>query len=104
MKTHAMTMTDRSKTGIETWRCQTCARSVFVTRNPLYRKTVFEVGDKTARHTDGEHAEEVTEGTIIEELRIKVAERDAWLSAACDTIERYAAKYGPLSTLDTKER
>lgn len=34
------------------------------------------------------------------ELRTKVAERDHWLNAAAGTIERYGAKYGPLSTLD----
>lgn len=31
------------------------------------------------------------------ELRTKVHERDVWLNAAAGTIERYGAKYGPLS-------
>lgn len=40
----------------------------------------------------------------IAELEDAVKARDAWLNAAANTIERYAAKYGAISTLEDAPR
>ena len=47
---HTMNLVDEHE-GTEEWLCSTCGRHLLVSWNPIFKKTVLNEGDPSARHT-----------------------------------------------------
>ncbi len=76
---HEMTLVSRTGSGIETWVCPDCGRSVLMRWPPNFESKVIEVGDPSVQHRGVKGGAQLGPVSVDERRLILADEEEQWL-------------------------